>query len=56
MKPHKKFYIVYWSEPSGYSEFTELYTKESDAYEAAERYQITHDTLVFSVDTIELIK
>jgi hypothetical protein len=53
----KKFWIVYWSDSSGYTEFVELWTTEHQAQIAAEKYQDSHgDTILYTYEEIEVMK
>lgn len=57
MKIKGKFWIVYWVDAKGYTEFVELWTTEHLASEAAEKYQASHEGKIkFYYDYIELIK
>lgn len=57
MKIKGKFWIVYWVDATGYTEFVELWTTEHLASEAAEKYQVSHEgEIKFYCDYIELIK
>jgi hypothetical protein len=53
----KKLWIVYWSDSSGYTEFVELWTTESQAQTAAEKYQESHaGILTYTYEEIEVMK
>lgn len=53
----KKFWIVYWSDSTGYTEFVELWSTENQAQAAAEKYQESHgNKLTYTYEEIELMK
>ena len=60
MKRRKQeLYLVYWYRRStNETEFTELYSTEALAYEAANRYQESHNSndITFIVEAVDLIK
>jgi len=56
MRKKKILWVVYWSSnKDGYTEFTEAWATESEAKDAAEKYQGNRTDITFSYDFIEVM-